>query len=1244
MSDTLPRTSSLGNKLIFWFLLLSLLPLVLVAWISYQQANSSLTRAASDELELSAKLNVGFIQNWFSYRFSDIKTQSENKDIEQLLSSLTEGLEQSGQSLGNYTKSEGWVKLVERSQNELVNLHRNYDYIYDLFLIDRQGNILYTIASESDLGSNLFNGPLAGTLFAKSTSEALESGQIRFSDLEHYAPSNNAISGFLSAPVINKSGNTIGIIAIQIRLNKLFDLLQNDSSSSVKHYLVGVDGQLRTPLSTSTDEVLNKVISTAQFQTWRSKDFKSGNLDHHHGAVFQYIGPDTKPVIGLHNNIQIAGTQWVLISEIEQSIALAAANWLGKVVILLVSLTGFVVVIIAIFQSRRITRPIIKLAEASMAVAAGEKEQRVEVGANNEIGRLAEAFNHMLAMRQMHEQALEQSHRESQQALVNLADQRFALDQHAIVTITDVEGTITYANENFAKISGYSVDELVGNTHQIVKSGFHDADFFKQLYQTITSGKVWHGEICNKSKQGDIYWVDSTIVPFMGQQEKPQSYIAIRTDVTKRKETQKTLLEAKNAAEAAVEAKGEFLASMSHEIRTPMNGVLGMLGLLINSSLTDKQRHKALLAQSSAQSLLALINDILDFSKVEAGKIELELMDFNLRTLLGDFAESMALRAQEKNIELVLDVTNITQSSIKGDPGRLRQILTNIVGNAIKFTHDGEVVISAGIKEIVNGRLVFYCAINDTGIGIPSHKLPTLFDAFTQVDASTTRKYGGTGLGLSIVKKLCELMGGSICVTSQLEKGTRFEFTLTFEPSEHSVPVTPLVDMSLLTILVVDDNKSNLKVLVQQLQHWGAEVISSETAAHALECLDQLYKEPNDKTIDLALIDMQMPDMNGEALGKSIKSDSRFDSIKRVMMTSMGHRGDTQYFSDLGFSANFPKPATTSDLFSALSVTSSVSIANQAVSGISHHYLKALNYNQPATGTPLPEAAAIQLEWPSNTRLLLVEDNHVNQEVALGVLDSIGLRADVAGDGLEALYSLDNAPDENPYTLIIMDCQMPEMDGYEASQNIRAGKAGKRNRLIPIIAMTANAMKGDKEKCLNAGMNDYLSKPIEPDDLYVMMEKWLISPSENERLATHAADSTTSPESSIQSSQEHEIHDSSTIEIWDKPSALRRLGGKEKLLKKLLVLFLSECSERVTELQQAINKKDTENTRILAHTIKGSAANISALQLQDIASKLEHAANNAEITAFDVLFIELGEAFDRLKTSLSQYQSQIGDS
>ena len=293
---------------------------------------------------------------------------------------------------------------------------------------------------------------------------------------------------------------------------------------------------------------------------------------------------------------------------------------------------------------------------------------------------------------------------------------------------------------------------------------------------------------------------------------------------------------------------------MSHEIRTPMNGVLGMLGLLLGSPLTDKQRHKALLAQTSAQSLLSLINDILDFSKVEAGKIELEVMDFNLRTMLGDFSEAMALRAQEKFIELVLDVTQVEQSSVKGDPGRLRQILSNIVGNAIKFTKSGEIVIRAGLKEINNNEVIFFCSISDTGIGIPQAKISTLFDPFTQVDASTTRKYGGTGLGLSIVKKLCELMGGSISVSSELGKGTHFEFSVLFQPSQQSVVVMPRVSISELALLIVDDNDTNREVLVGQLEHWGAEVVDAKDGAEALNCLYQRIDQPQTRPFDVALL------------------------------------------------------------------------------------------------------------------------------------------------------------------------------------------------------------------------------------------------------------------------------------------------------------------------------------------------------------------------------------------------------
>jgi two-component system, sensor histidine kinase and response regulator len=636
-----------------------------------------------------------------------------------------------------------------------------------------------------------------------------------------------------------------------------------------------------------------------------------------------------------------------------------------------------------------------------------------------------------------------------------------------------------------------------------------------------------------------------------------------------------------------------------------------MLGLLLNSKLTDKQRHKATLAQSSAQSLLALINDILDFSKVEAGKLELETMDFNLRSLLGEFAEAMALRAQEKGLEMILDVTLIEHSTVQGDPGRLRQILTNIVGNSIKFTETGEIVIKAGLKEITNNNIIFFCSIKDTGIGIPKEKQSKLFDAFTQVDASTTRKYGGTGLGLSIVKRLCELMGGSISVSSKPGNGTCFEFTILLQTSDHSIPVIPKINISKLNLLVVDDNKTNREVLIGQLEHWGAEVTEASDGPSALNCLYERAEQSTLPPFDVAFLDMQMPGMDGATLGKTIRSDIRFTNMKMVMMTSMSHRGEAKFFADHGFNAYFPKPATTSDLFDALAVVVDGGEAlRQAGSIVTHDYLQTLDHRQPS-------------QWPANTRLLLVEDNRINQEVALGVLDSIEIQADVAGDGLEALHALTEAPDENPYTLVLMDCQMPEMDGYEASRNIRAGNAGERNLSIPIIAMTANAMKGDKEKCLEAGMSDYLTKPIDPDELNGMMEKWL--------------------EKSTNSLMEQKMTNPNEedAKVWDRAAVLKRLGGKEKFLNKLLILFASDASARMEELQTAVDEGNISEITNLAHTIKGSAANISGLQLQQCAADMELMEKEGKTPDIEALMKEINKAYQLLNNTLVQYQESV---
>ena len=830
---------------------------------------------------------------------------------------------------------------------------------------------------------------------------------------------------------------------------------------------------------------------------------------------------------------------------------------------------------------------------------------------------------HSIARQMRQKEEAQEALRESERKYRLVADN--ATD---VIWMLDVEShRFLYVSPSIARFLGYTAEEVMARPAEAVLSPAGQALFGRVLIlleKRFLSGerRTYVHEVEHRRKDGTAVWSE-TITRCDRHEDSGRLIMhGSARDITERKkareqqELARRELEQTNRAleqataqanemaaqaEMASVAKSQFLANMSHEIRTPLNGVIGMIGLLLDTNLTDEQRHFAEIVRSSGESLLALLNDILDLSKIEAGKLEMETLDFDLRALLDDFSALFALRAQGKGLEFICDVAPDVPVLLKGDPGRLRQIVSNLVGNAVKFTMEGEIALRVSLVSESASAAELRFSVRDTGIGIPVDKQAGLFEKFTQADASTTRQFGGTGLGLAISKQLAERMGGTIGLVSDAGKGAEFWFTVRLERQPvQERPPAPSARVRGARVLIVDDNATSREVLTVLLETWGVRTMEVPDGRSGVLALRHAQEEGD--PFHAAIVDMQMPIMDGAGFARTLQQTGEMKGLRLVLLTSMAQRGDARQMEEMGFAAYLTKPVRKSDLFDCLSVLLADSrTETQTKSLITRHSLREMH-----------RGAA---------RILLAEDNPVNQEVAVGILARQGWRVDAVANGKETVRALE----EIPYDLVLMDVQMPEMDGLEAAQAIRNDASKVLNRDIPIIAMTAHSMQGDRERCLEAGMNDYVSKPVSAQELVDMVMRWL--PATRRKVPGRA--------DVIERLQQPALAAVSTeTPVFDRADMMTRLMNDELLARDVVATFLDDIPRQIGRLRTLLDTGDAKGAGYQAHAIKGAAANIGGEALRAVAFEMEASCRAGGLAAARARLEELETQFDLLREAM----------
>ena len=750
----------------------------------------------------------------------------------------------------------------------------------------------------------------------------------------------------------------------------------------------------------------------------------------------------------------------------------------------------------------------------------------------------------------------------------------------------DREGRIIFGNQRYCDTLGKPLKELVGRTDYDMFSKELAEKYCNDDRWVLQTGLPFHDIEAHPGSDGNTIFVEVLKAPITDADGRRVGIQGMFWDVTARKRAEHALREAKELAEAANSAKSDFLANMSHEIRTPLNAIIGITDLMIDSTMDKSQQEYLAMVQQSGDSLLSLINDMLDFSKIEAGKLDLDHMPFNIRDRLADTLRSLALRAHSKGLELAVRIDPRTPEIVVGDGPRLRQVMVNLVGNAIKFTHRGEILVEVAAEPVDSTRCRLGFSVRDSGIGIAADKMDVIFREFEQADTSTTRQYGGTGLGLAIGARLVRLMGGRLEVTSELNQGSEFHFQLEF-PVEQPEPGPQPVDLTDVPVMVVDDNRTNRMILEELLGGWGMIPRMADSAAAAVKRMQELAAAG--QPVGLLLSDVNMPEMDGYDLVRQIRQDSVLGTVPVILLTTGGRQGEAELRRELEIHSQLFKPAKPSDLYENICSALGRSL-------------------------PLPDRARDRAREPREQprlKILLAEDNLVNQRLAVGLLEKHGHEVHVVENGRECVEAFSRGS----WDVVLMDVQMPRMDGLTATREIRRLERSAGTR-VPVIAMTAHAMQGDRQRCLESGMDDYIAKPIRIHRLMEVLGQSLDdSRIMNSVLLTGAA-----------------------LVNWD--DAFETVGGDRELLCELLNVFVAERDNMIGEIRMALQSRNPQELRRTAHAIKGALNHLGAAQVARLAGELETCGAAATWEGTDEILARLDEFTKQLTAEFSTFTNK----